>query len=97
MLRKLASEYDNPLMIVTENGVADLGGLDDDHRIQYYHDYLREMLIAINRDKINVKGYFIWSLLDNFEWAQGYKQVSQFYFDVLLKFFFITHFNIILQ
>ena len=35
--------------------------------------YISEMAKAIRYDGVNVRGYFVWSFLDNFEWAEGYK------------------------
>jgi beta-glucosidase len=56
-------------IIVTENGI----GTDDDAlRIRYVHDALDGLLRAI-ADGIDVRGYTLWSLLDNFEWADGYR------------------------
>ncbi|KAK2576538.1 hypothetical protein KPH14_005860 [Odynerus spinipes] len=74
ILRKLAEEYNNPLMYVTENGVSGNSSTDDDHRVNFYEEYLKEMLIAINRDNVNVKGYLLWSFLDSFEWERGYSE-----------------------
>ncbi|XP_024947339.1 myrosinase 1 isoform X2 [Cephus cinctus] len=74
LLRLLAKEYNNPVMYVTENGVSAAEETNDLNRIQYFHDYLKEMLLAMNRDGVNVKGYLAWSLLDNFEWTQGYSE-----------------------
>jgi beta-glucosidase len=62
---------------VTENGAAfedhvDADGrLRDEGRRQYVRDYLSGVHEAIARG-VPVRGYFVWSLLDNFEWAQGY-------------------------
>ncbi len=61
---------------VTENGCAmpDLISADqkvhDKRRINYFENYLRAMQHAVSKGA-NVKGYFIWSMLDNFEWAFG--------------------------
>lgn len=74
ILRKLADEYNNPVMYITENGVSGNSSIDDDHRINYYQEYLKEMLVAINRDKVNIKGYLLWSFLDSFEWDRGYSE-----------------------
>ncbi|XP_043267847.1 myrosinase 1-like isoform X2 [Venturia canescens] len=74
LLRKIASDYGNPVIYVLENGVSDRGETLDLFRIRYYHDYVKSMLIAMNRDHVNVKGYFVWSLLDNFEWDMGYSE-----------------------
>jgi beta-glucosidase len=53
---------------VTENG---LGHDDDDRRIAYVHDALEGVGRCL-ADGLDVRGYFYWSLLDNFEWAFGY-------------------------
>uniref|UniRef100_A0A2A4IUI6 Beta-glucosidase n=1 Tax=Heliothis virescens TaxID=7102 RepID=A0A2A4IUI6_HELVI len=62
---------DIPIMI-TENGLTDEGQTEDYDRISYYNNYLYQVLLAINEDGCNVKGYFGWSLLDTFEWNYGY-------------------------
>ena len=49
------------------------GRVQDASRIQYTREYLRALRRAV-RDGVDVRGYFHWSLLDNFEWAEGYKQ-----------------------
>lgn len=74
MLNYLAKNYGNPTMYITENGVSDLGTLDDDDRIYYFREYLKQMLLAIYVDGVNVKGYTLWSLMDNFEWDKGYRE-----------------------
>ncbi|CAL7945103.1 unnamed protein product [Xylocopa violacea] len=73
-LRQLAAHYGNPRMYITENGVSDRGTLNDDDRIYYYREYLKQMLLAIHVDGVNVQGYMLWSLLDNFEWQSGYSE-----------------------
>ncbi|MGA8115904.1 MAG: GH1 family beta-glucosidase [Actinocatenispora sp.] len=61
---------------ITENGsaypdeVVD-GRVTDQHRIDYLNGHLRAVRAAIH-DGVNVRGYFAWSLMDNFEWAYGY-------------------------
>lgn len=45
--------------------------LNDSNRIAYYENYLSSVLESI-RNGANVRGYFAWSLMDNFEWAMGY-------------------------
>ncbi len=54
---------------VTENGIADAA---DTRRAAFLVDHLRELRMAI-ADGVDVRGYFHWSLLDNFEWAEGYE------------------------
>ena len=72
---KHACYYEDVDVYVTENGVSDrLGNLDDLHRIYYYKHYLNQLLKSITLDEVPVKGYFAWSLLDNFEWAKGYSE-----------------------
>ncbi|KAG2629178.1 hypothetical protein PVAP13_3KG409700 [Panicum virgatum] len=79
LLLYVKEKYGNPTIYITENGVPEINNssltlqeaLKDDTRIQYYHDHLLSLLSAL-RDGANVKGYFAWSLLDDFEWASGY-------------------------
>ena len=56
-------------MIVTENGI---GTEDDTRRIEYTRRALEGVLRAI-KDGIDVRGYIHWSMLDNFEWLEGYR------------------------
>ena len=56
-------------ILVTENGI---GTVDDEQRIRYVRAALEGVLAAI-ADGIDVRGYTYWSLLDNFEWAFGYR------------------------
>ena len=75
VLNWIKREYDNPPVIVTENGFSDkLGNLDDMQRIYYLKHYINNVLKAIQMDGCNVQGYVAWSLLDNFEWSFGYTQ-----------------------
>jgi len=67
------------LIYITENGIDEFNDptlsieevLIDTYRIDYYYRHLFYLKSAI-KDGANVKGYFVWSLLDNFEWANGY-------------------------
>lgn len=74
----LYERYKKPLLI-TENGMAchDAvfmdGSIHDPNRINYTQRYLLELQKAIDSG-VDVKGYFHWSLLDNFEWSEGYSQ-----------------------
>jgi beta-glucosidase len=77
---KQFSKYkpDKPL-IVTENGAAfpDVwsGGneVHDERRTTYLQTHIEQVLRAKN-EGIDVRGYFVWTLMDNFEWAEGFKQ-----------------------
>ncbi len=75
----LTREYKRPVIEVTENGCAYNDGPDaqgkvrDTRRIEFYRGYLSELARAI-ADGADVRGYHAWSLLDNFEWAEGYNQ-----------------------
>ncbi|XP_065212470.1 myrosinase 1-like [Planococcus citri] len=68
----LKKEYDNPPVFITENGYCDSGQITDIDRINYFKDYIGEMLNAIHKHQCNIIGYNVWSLLDNFEWTSGY-------------------------
>jgi beta-glucosidase len=62
---------------ITENGTAfedkvENGEVHDPQRTQYIKDYLKQVLRAKN-EGVNLKGYFVWSFIDNFEWDSGYK------------------------
>ncbi|XP_075972010.1 myrosinase 1-like [Anticarsia gemmatalis] len=59
-------------IFITENGLADNGELEDYDRISYFNEYLYQVLLAIHEDGCNVQGYFAWSLMDDFEWNDGY-------------------------
>ncbi|KAJ9579869.1 hypothetical protein L9F63_004471 [Diploptera punctata] len=72
LLNWIAREYANPLVLITENGYSDNGQMEDMERIRFINSYLNEMMKAIYEDGCNVFGYTAWSLLDNFEWANGY-------------------------
>jgi beta-glucosidase len=77
----LASRYGDrlPPVYITENGcsVADepdaAGVVDDQPRISYLDSHIRAVADAITSG-VDVRGYLVWSLLDNFEWAEGYHQ-----------------------
>ncbi|MFQ6145071.1 GH1 family beta-glucosidase [Streptomyces seoulensis] len=59
-----------PPVVVTENGCS-YEGLDDQARIAYLDGHLRALHRALAAG-VDVRGYFVWSLLDNWEWAEGY-------------------------
>ncbi|MFD4631924.1 GH1 family beta-glucosidase [Streptomyces sp. NPDC058284] len=61
-----------PPLVITENGCS-YDGLDDQERIAYLDGHLRALHRALEAG-VDVRGYFVWSLIDNFEWAEGYRQ-----------------------
>ncbi|MEJ8669277.1 GH1 family beta-glucosidase [Streptomyces sp. MS1.AVA.1] len=59
-----------PPVVITENGCS-YEGIDDQERIAYLDGHIRALHRAVEAG-VDVRGYFVWSLLDNFEWAEGY-------------------------
>ncbi|KAJ4710778.1 Beta-glucosidase [Melia azedarach] len=88
LMNYIKQKYGNPPVIITENGMDDPNSifislkqaLKDDKRIKYHNDYLTNLQAAIKEDGCNVKGYFVWSLLDNWEWGAGYTSRFGLYF-----------------
>ncbi|GHF36350.1 beta-glucosidase [Streptomyces mashuensis] len=87
LLTRFTREAPGLPLLVTENGAAydDKPGADgavhDPERIAYLHAHLESVLRAL-ADGADVRGYFLWSLLDNFEWAYGYsKRFGMVYVD----------------
>lgn len=81
LLVGLKNDYgsDLPPIYITENGGAfnetpdEDGRVRDQRRIEYTHDHLLAIKKAMDAG-VDVRGYFHWSLMDNFEWAEGYSQ-----------------------
>ena len=76
VLEWIDDRYDNPAIYITENGCAlpeesSDAAINDSGRIEFLRGYLQECHRAIESG-INLRGYFVWSLLDNFEWELGY-------------------------
>ena len=76
LLTSLNEKYALPPIYITENGAAMAdkltdGIVNDKDRIDYYQQHLNAINTAIEKG-VNVQGYFAWSLMDNFEWAEGY-------------------------
>jgi len=81
LLKYIKEKYNNPLIHITENGFVDQNdpkislweSLFDDKRVAYHHDHLLMIKKAIE-DGSDVKGYFTWSILDNFEWGSAFSE-----------------------
>jgi beta-glucosidase len=86
LLLRLDRDYDLPPLFITENGAAYRdrvvdGGVSDEDRRSYIESHVRAIADAIDQG-VDVRGYFVWSLLDNFEWAAGYtKRFGIYYVD----------------
>lgn len=69
------------MIYVTENGTSVKGEndlsveeiLEDEFRAEYFRGYITEMAKAVAIDGVDVRGYMAWSLMDNFEWSEGYE------------------------
>ena len=79
LLIRLKNDYNIKRIYITENGCS-YGDMPNKHnevvdsrRIEYHDTHLHEIQRAI-QDKVNCEGYFAWSFMDNFEWAEGYSQ-----------------------
>jgi beta-glucosidase len=75
LIKKFGAYKNFPQIMITENGAAFpyekiSVEINDSKRIQFLKDYLKQVLRAKN-EGVNVGGYFIWSFMDNFEWAEG--------------------------
>jgi beta-glucosidase len=78
LLVRLRDDYTLPPLFITENGAAFAddrrnGSVDDPDRISYLEQHIDAVARAIE-EGVPVRGYFVWSLLDNFEWAYGYSK-----------------------
>jgi beta-glucosidase len=79
LLIRLHREYGQPELYVTENGAAfpddrvGDGRVDDEDRVKFLHDHFQAAGRAL-AEGVRLKGYQVWSLLDNFEWAHGYSK-----------------------
>ena len=79
LLIRIQKDYGNPRIFITENGAVfqdeqiEKGIVADDDRL----NYLKQHLMALHRalgEGVRLDGYYLWSLMDNFEWAYGYSK-----------------------
>ena len=78
VVRNLLAQWPLPPIWITENGAADNtpvteGACDDRLRCDYLQSHLAQLSQMV-ASGIDIRGYYVWSLLDNFEWAHGYSQ-----------------------
>jgi beta-glucosidase len=79
LLIRLNRDYPGIRIIITENGVSyrDMinreGKVLDENRIDFLHQYLSSVHRAI-QEGVDIRGYHVWTLMDNFEWAHGFSQ-----------------------
>jgi beta-glucosidase len=79
VVARVSRDFNRPVIEITESGCAYNDGpeadgvIRDSRRIQYHRQYLDALARAI-ADGADVRGYHAWSLIDNFEWAEGYRQ-----------------------
>ncbi|CAL0313632.1 unnamed protein product [Lupinus luteus] len=87
LMNYINKKYGNPPVVITENGMDDPNGpftsirdaVKDEKRIRYLNGYLSALRDSI-KDGCNVKGYFVWSILDNWEWSAGYSSRFGLYY-----------------
>nr|AYK02731.1 beta-glucosidase 1 [Lamium galeobdolon] len=80
ILKLFKERYNDPLIYITENGLDEAANetlevseaIKDNMRKHYIYDHLCCLHKSIEEDATNVKGYFVWSLMDNFEWSAGF-------------------------
>jgi beta-glucosidase len=80
ILTWIKKRYSNPHVYIFENGCSCPDEtqtplpqvLNDTFRVDYVYNHVMNVLDSIVDDGVNVKGYFLWSLMDNFEWADGF-------------------------
>ena len=79
MVMRITRDFNRPVIEITESGCSygdapdAQGHVNDVRRVEFYRGYLTELANAIS-EGADVRGYHAWSLLDNFEWAEGYSQ-----------------------
>jgi beta-glucosidase len=78
LLLRLKADHGSPPILITENGcaiddtISADGEVHDPRRVEFYRSHLAALEAAIDRG-VDVRAYFAWSLMDNFEWGEGYR------------------------
>lgn len=83
----LQSRYSNPPIFITENGFGDARNnsipfsqiWNDTFRVDYLQSSLHYLTKAM-REGVDVRGYFVWAMLDNYEWIYGYTSMFGLYY-----------------
>lgn len=78
IIRWIKKHYHNPEVLITENGWPDDEDYDDKSRLTFMAEHLAQVIKSIYVYGCNIKGYAIWSLMDNFEWLNGYRYLISF-------------------
>ncbi|TKA76824.1 hypothetical protein B0A55_04628 [Friedmanniomyces simplex] len=81
LIKWISDRFDRPMIYVTENGTSLKGEndlskdqiLQDDFRAEYFRGHVNALAEAVTHDNVDCRGYMPWSLMDNFEWAEGYE------------------------
>ncbi|WP_240755205.1 glycoside hydrolase family 1 protein [Pedobacter sp. SYP-B3415] len=77
IIRQFAAYENMPPIMISENGAAYhdkliSGRVHDDERVAFFKEYLAALL-ELKNEGLNISGYLVWTLMDNFEWAEGYQ------------------------
>eukprot|EP01018_Ginkgo_biloba_P040396 Gb_06446 [translate_table: standard] len=88
LMTYISQKYGNPTIFITKNGMDDPNrpfislrkALQDDKRIRCHRDYVSYLSAAIREDGCNIRGYFVWLLLDTWEWNSGFTVRFGLYF-----------------
>ena len=80
MVTENGAAYDDVLVEAAE-GTSEVAHVDDPRRVEYLREHIAAVAAAMD-EGVDVRGYFVWSLLDNFEWAEGFaKRFGLIYVD----------------
>nr|XP_039248869.1 cytosolic beta-glucosidase-like [Styela clava] len=84
LLNFIKNRYNSPTIMITENGCSTKHApeapldetlqKDDTQRAEYIKSHVQEVLKAYKEDGVDIQGYYVWSLMDNFEWSAGYTE-----------------------